>query len=181
MFFNGFSGQPYFPDFLPTLYNSVWTTWPGICTFGLERDVDDTKEIFYPSLYQAGQSQYYFNLKVFWKWLFFAFSHGAFIFFTTLLGIKFESSSNGKTVDHWWSTTLAFTLVFHISMYKIYVETYSWNKFNLLIFLFHIFLYYSSLIVINLEFISYRFQPEMPYIIFDAFTSPRVNKIINLF
>jgi len=174
VFFNGYSGQPYFPDFLPTLYNAVWSTWPGIATFGIERDVDDTKEIFYPSLYKAGQAGYYFNLKVFWKWLFFAWTHGAFVYFTTLLGVKFEATFNGKTVDHWWMSTMSFTLVFHIIMYKIYVETYSWNKFNLAVFFFHLVLYYVCLLLINSTWISYMFQPEMPHIVFDAFVTLRV-------
>ncbi len=174
VFYNGYSGQIYFPDFLPTLYNAVWTTWPGICTFGLEKDLDDSKECFFPSLYKAGQTGYYFNLRVFWKWLFFAWAHGAFIFFTVMMGVKFEATANGKTVDHWWSSTLAFTLVFHVIMYKIYIECYEWNKFNIFIFFSHIFLYYASLLLINSTWISFSFQPEMPHIVFDSFMYPRV-------
>jgi len=174
VFFNGLSGQPYFPDFLPTLYNAVWTTWPGIVSFGLESDVDDTKEIFYPSLYKAGQVGYYFNLLVFWKWLFFAWTHGAFIFFSVLISVKFEPTSNGKIADHWSSTTLAFTLVFHIIMYKIYVEAYNWNKFNMIVFLLHVLLYYICLLLINTTWVSFSFQPEMPHIVFDSIQYPRV-------
>ena len=36
-FFNGFSGQIYFPDWLPMLYNSLWTSWPCLFTFALDR------------------------------------------------------------------------------------------------------------------------------------------------
>ena len=31
-FYNGFSGQIYFPDWLPMLYNAIWTSWH--CLFG---------------------------------------------------------------------------------------------------------------------------------------------------
>lgn len=80
-FFNGFSGQIFFADWLPMLYNVFWTSW--LCLFALmfERDVDDEKSIEYPVLYRAGQIGYYFNFKNFWKWIFFAALHGALTFF----------------------------------------------------------------------------------------------------
>lgn len=36
-FFNGYSGQIYFADWLPMLYNVFWTSWPCIFTFVFER------------------------------------------------------------------------------------------------------------------------------------------------
>lgn len=36
-FFNGYSGQIYFADWLPMLYNVFWTSWPCIFTFIFER------------------------------------------------------------------------------------------------------------------------------------------------
>lgn len=39
-FFNGYSGQIYFADWLPMLYNVFWTSWPCIFTFVFERDVN---------------------------------------------------------------------------------------------------------------------------------------------
>lgn len=39
VYFSGFSGQPFFPDFLPTLYNAVWTSWPCIFAYSIECDL----------------------------------------------------------------------------------------------------------------------------------------------
>ena len=36
-FVNGYSGQIYFVDWLPMLYNAVWTSWPCIFTYIFER------------------------------------------------------------------------------------------------------------------------------------------------
>ena len=38
---NGFSGQIYFADWLPMLYNAVWTSWPCLFALMFERDVND--------------------------------------------------------------------------------------------------------------------------------------------
>jgi phospholipid-translocating ATPase len=44
-YWNGFSGQIFFADWLPTLYNAFFTSW--LCLFALmfERDVDDKKSL----------------------------------------------------------------------------------------------------------------------------------------
>jgi P-type E1-E2 ATPase len=47
-FYNGFSGQIYFADWLPMLYNAFWTSWPCIFTFVFERDVDSEYSLNYP-------------------------------------------------------------------------------------------------------------------------------------
>jgi len=36
-FFNGFSGQVFFVDWLPMLYNVLWTSWPPLIAFALEK------------------------------------------------------------------------------------------------------------------------------------------------
>lgn len=39
-FLSGYSGQNFFGDWLPTLYNAVWTSWPCMFTFIFDQDVD---------------------------------------------------------------------------------------------------------------------------------------------
>ena len=57
-FFNGYSGQIYFADWLPMLYNALWTSWHCLFAYLLERDADDTKgdkfAFMYPEVYKAG-------------------------------------------------------------------------------------------------------------------------------
>lgn len=48
--FSGFSGQPFFPDFLPILYNSVWTSWPCIFAYSIESDIVDNTFSKYSNL-----------------------------------------------------------------------------------------------------------------------------------
>lgn len=43
VYYSGFSGQPFFPDFLPILYNSVWTSWPCIFAYSIESDIVEEK------------------------------------------------------------------------------------------------------------------------------------------
>jgi magnesium-transporting ATPase (P-type) len=53
-YWNGFSGQLFFADWLPTLYNAFYTSW--LCLFALmfERDVNDLISVTRPYLYSAG-------------------------------------------------------------------------------------------------------------------------------
>jgi len=80
-YYNGFSGMIYFADWLPTLYNVFFTSWPCLFAFMLERDLDDENALKTPILYQAGQLKKYFNFKVFWKWIGLSIIHGAGVFY----------------------------------------------------------------------------------------------------
>ena len=89
-FSNGFSGQIYFADWLPMLYNALWTSWPCIFTFVLERDVCAEYSMDHPILYRAGHVRHYFNFRIFWKWMIFAIWHGWVCFyFPTLVSVSF--------------------------------------------------------------------------------------------
>ena len=82
-YWNGFSGQIYFADWLSTLYNVLFTSW--LCLFALmfERDLDADKAMRHPILYEAGQLKRYFNFGIFWKWIGLSIIHGATCFYTT--------------------------------------------------------------------------------------------------
>ena len=84
-FFNGFSGQILFMDWLPTLYNSLFTSYACIFTFSLEQDASKENSYKYPVLYCAGQKHKYFNLRVFWKWIIFSFWHAICSFFGPMI------------------------------------------------------------------------------------------------
>ena len=80
-YWNGFSGQIYFVDWLPTLYNAFFTSW--LCLFAMmfERDADDKLSMRSPILYQAGQKKIYFNFAIFWKWIALSILHGGATFY----------------------------------------------------------------------------------------------------
>jgi len=66
-FYNGYSGQIFFPDWLPMLYNAVFTSWPCLFAFLFEQDCNDQYTYKYPKLYKAGQQGRYFTFGIFWR------------------------------------------------------------------------------------------------------------------
>ena len=52
--FNGFSGQNFFPDWLPMLYNALFSSWHCLIAMMLEKDVNDHLSFKYSEIYRAG-------------------------------------------------------------------------------------------------------------------------------
>ncbi len=179
VFVSGYSGQIFFPDILSNLYNSLWTSWPCIFAFSVEKDIifDKPENRDYnlqrnnligkhfeliPILYEAGPKQIYFNMKVFWKWMLYAIIHGWLCNFCVTFGMKNISPfENGILVDHWWVTTTIFTLVVHVVTYKIFIEVTFWNYLVLIAAIGSVVFYYFSLIIIQLPWIAEIVQPEL--------------------
>jgi magnesium-transporting ATPase (P-type) len=178
VYFSGFSGQPFFPDFLPILYNAVWTSWPCIFAYSIECDLLEKKENdndnkdkntenkdknnllgkyfeVIPQLYVGGQKRVYFNLKIFWLWLLYAIIHGGLSYFFIISGLGFNSiTGQGRLSDHWFNDTIIFSCVIHIVTYKIFVEITYWNWLNLGASILSIAVYYISIILIGYPPIS---------------------------
>lgn len=130
-YWNGFSGQIFFADWLPTLYNVFFTSW--LCLFALmfERDVQDDRAVVNPILYSAGQLKVYFNFKIFWKWIGLSIFHGAGCFYFTGFLSGQLTNSTGTTYDHWVHSTLAFSIIINLVTYKLFLETSYWNIINM--------------------------------------------------
>jgi phospholipid-translocating P-type ATPase (flippase) len=179
VFFSGFSGQLFFPDILSILYNSLWTSWPCIFAYSIDKDLQNESTLsidkmkyknnllgkFYeivPTLYYAGQKGIYFNMKVFWTWLVYSIIHGGLCFIGVTLGLRYQSPFNdGKMIDHWWFTTLIFTMVVHVVTYKIFVELDYWNYLVLSTSIGSVVFYYFSILVIDLPYVSKYIQNEL--------------------
>jgi phospholipid-transporting ATPase len=127
-FMNGFSGQIYFLDLLPQLFNSMWTSWPCLVGFSTDRDVATPEECFrHTWLYAAGQQGIYFNLKVFWTWILMAVSHGLICFLVPMYEFSLVAKdSDGLDSGLWVVSTVSFVLVIHIVTLKIILETTMW-------------------------------------------------------
>jgi len=160
-FYNGFSGQIYWAEWLPMLYNSVWTTWPPLFSFVLDRDVPKEFSYKYPKLYQAGPRHYYFNLKVFWKWMAFSAWHGLICYFLPVAGLSGVNTSSGIVQNHWWISTVSFTLIMHIVTIKLFVETIFWNWYNTTISIASLVVYYISLIILCTNGLAKLVQPQL--------------------
>lgn len=83
--YNGFSGQIYFLDWLPTMYNAFFTSWHCLFSQLMEKDINDHFSYRFPVVYKAGQKGLYFNFKVFWKWIVLAIWHGVVCFYGTIV------------------------------------------------------------------------------------------------
>lgn len=129
--FNGFSGQIFFADILPLCYNAFWTSWPCVFNYSVEKDVDESKAINNPKLYNAGQNGYYFNMRKFWIWIIFAFIHGLLLFFTISYSMTTISAANGQYIDHWLISTLTFSCIVSVVTIKVFIDSMYWNKFNM--------------------------------------------------
>ena len=160
--FNGFSGQLFFPDFLPTCYNCIWTSWPCVIAYAIEQDVDEESSFKYPILYQAGQKKVYFNLKVFWFWIFYAILHGVITYFVVnficFCGVL---NGDGVTHDHWTYSTLCFTCLINDVTFKTFLDLTHWNLFSLLIGVLSLIFYYVCLCCLCTPTFAKIFQVEL--------------------
>jgi len=175
-FMNGFSGQIYFLDLLPQLYNSLWTSWPCIVGFSTDRDVINCEEsILHTELYAAGQRRMYFNIRTFWMWVFMAAVHGVICFLVPM----YEFSMSAKDKDGldsglWMISTVSFNMVIHIVTIKILLETTMWHFRALIVYLASILFFYACVFVIGTEGVSNVFQPSAPYFFHEFYGTPKV-------
>ena len=63
--------------------------------YGLEQDIDATRSLKYPNLYNSGQKKLYFNVKRFWVWVILGIWHGSLCFWVSILFSSSATSSDG--------------------------------------------------------------------------------------
>ena len=155
--YNGFSGQIFFMDWLPMLYNSVWTSYACLFSFALEQDASKENSYLYPVLYKAGQKNVYFNLRVFWKWIIFSMWHGFCSFYAPIYlgsGIK---DYTGLTQSHWLNSTISFTIIIHFVTMKLFIESIFWNWMSIVIAFFSISCFDICLVIGATSYFSFYF------------------------
>jgi phospholipid-transporting ATPase len=124
--FNGFSGQIYFLDWLPSLYNVFWTSWPCMTFCTLERDLEPSKSLQYPALYSAGQKGAYFGVKTFWKWVLFAFMSACWIYWLPVVSCESGSEEQGRMPGLFWVSTVSFVMLIHTVNLKLLLVSLFW-------------------------------------------------------
>ena len=130
-FMNGLSGQIYFLDWLPMLYNAFWTSWPCMFTFIFEQDINEEEALTYAATYQAGPRGLHFSYKTFWAWVLTSIWHGLCCFWLPLYGLSLSVDSSGHDAGLWFTSTISFTLVIHVVTLKLFTESIYWNKVNM--------------------------------------------------
>ena len=70
-------------------------------------------------------------------------------------------NSTGEAHDHWYISTTAFTIIIHIIIYKLLLETVFWNTISIVTCAVCFGLYYLILILGNLNPFAKYFQPQI--------------------
>ena len=126
--FSGFSGQIYFLDWLPSMYNTFWTSWPCLTFFTLERDLLPEDSLEYSGLYSAGQKSYYFNIQSFWKWILFAFLSACWIYWLPVVAVSQGVDFHGREPSLFWMSTVSFIMLIHTVNLKLLLTTQFWPR-----------------------------------------------------
>jgi phospholipid-transporting ATPase len=126
--FSGFSGQIYFLDWLPSMYNTFWTSWPCLTFFTLERDLTPKDSLVYSNLYSAGQKSFYFNVGSFWRWIGFAFLSACWIYWLPVVSVEGGVSSNGRGTSLFWMSTVSFIMLIHTVNLKLLITAQFWPR-----------------------------------------------------
>lgn len=154
VFYNGASGQIYFLDYLNTMYNAFFTSWPCVSfIFDKDHDLDIVKK--FPVLYLAGKSNYYFNGIVFWKYIIISIVHSTLCFYLPFITINFVQT------NLWSISTISFTIIIHVATMKIIVISYYWTYLMISTLLLSLLFYYFSLMVLSINSIALNLQPEI--------------------
>lgn len=169
-FYCGFSGQIYFADWLPMLYNSMWTSATCLFAFSLEKDVLN-KSLIVPKLYRMGQERRYFSYKIFWKWVILSIYHGFIVFHGSNFGFKDAIADHGRTEGLWFSSTTAFSCIIHLVTIKLVIELIFLNWIVILAGAVSLAFYWLFVIVFNTHAFSSVFQPELDNVYFRMFAN----------
>lgn len=170
--YNGFSGQIFFADYLNTMYNAFFTSWPCLLTFIFEKEHNVFLIRKFPSLYKAGQIDAFFNLKVFWRYVFYSIIHSTICFHIPFYCLRGVINDSGLTYNMWYISTISFSSVIHVSTLKLLLISDYWNSVNVFGAFASIVFYYVCLFILSNDTFSIMFQPEItgiPYnVVFDS-------------
>lgn len=86
--------------------------------------------------------------------------HGCVTFFGVQETLSRQpSNSRGLVQDHWFNSTTAFTVIVHIIVYKLLLETVFWNPISISMCLLCLTLYYLMVLGLSSNPVSIVFQP----------------------
>ena len=161
VFYNGFSGQIFFPDWYGTMFNAVFTSWPCLFVFAFEKEHDILTCKKFPVLYRAGPKNILFNLKRFWIYVIYGIIHSILCFIIPAYGLYGIVDINGNTFNNWRIATVSFSLVIHVVSMKLLIISNFWNFFSIGFTFISVFFYYIILIILCIPKIGEIFQPEV--------------------
>ena len=160
VFYDGYSGQIFFPDWYGTMFNAIFTSWPCFFIFAYEKDL--TFEICkkFPVLYLAGPKNYYFNLKRFWLYIIYAIIHSILCFIIPAYGLQSIVDKEGTTLNNWEISTVSFSMIIHVVSIKLLLISNFWNWLSISLTILSVILYYIIIVILCTYQMGKLLQPE---------------------
>lgn len=91
---------------------------------------------------------------IFWRWIALSIWHGIVLFFGVRVAMQGTKDDDGITYEHWEASTLIFTLVIHLIVCKLFLETIHWNVISIISGLISIIFYYITVLLMNINDLS---------------------------
>ncbi|GFV88598.1 phospholipid-transporting ATPase IA [Trichonephila clavipes] len=112
---SGWSGQTLFERWTIGLYNVIFTAAPPLAIGLFDRTCSAETMLKFPAMYKSSQSSEFFNVHVFWVWIFDSIAHSVLLFWLTYLSVDNDIVwSNGRDGGY---------LVFGNMVYTFWIST----------------------------------------------------------
>lgn len=118
--YNGFSGQTMYDGWSITIFNVFFTGLPIIAYAIQEQDVPAAKMSKYPQLYESGQKQQEFSMRLLYLWLISGVIHSIIIFF-------FNLYVHGFTEGIWELGVACYASVVVTVTFRLALEIHTWT------------------------------------------------------
>lgn len=168
--FSGMSGQTIYDSWPIALYNTLFTSAPIVVFAVFDQDVSAQKVEEYPQLYESGQKNHEFSLKLLWAWIGFGIYQSIVIFFITFFTYyRGTTQLDGTVADLFSAGTTAYTAMIVIVNFVLMLEFNYWVVWS------HVFAW-GSILIWFLFMLVYQLFPinqnEMYHITFNLWGSP---------
>jgi phospholipid-transporting ATPase len=132
-FRNVFSGQVIYESWLLSYYNVFFTVLPPLALGILDQFISARLLDRYPQLYQMGQKNEFFRLKVFIQWVANAVYHSIVLYlFAELIWHGDLIQGDGKVAGHWVWGTAFYAAVLLTVLGKAALVTTNWTKYHVI-------------------------------------------------
>jgi len=118
-----FTGNIAYPDWLSSMFNALFTSWPVVVVLAFDKDLPDELSLKTPSLYKFGPQRKGFNVVVLSTWLFLAMAHGIIAWALPVYVIAPNWLDRFlATPEFWKGSATAFTMVIEIVTFKLAIH-----------------------------------------------------------
>eukprot|EP00127_Corallochytrium_limacisporum_P005603 Clim_evm2s209 gene=Clim_evmTU2s209 len=127
-FWNGFSGQSFWDEWVVTLFNTTFTSLPIIMVGVFDQDCDAETSLAYPHLYEAGLRKEFFDRTKFFRSIVRSIYLSLVVYFIPYFLVQEQTTlDNGFPYDYeFWATMTSGLLVMAVNVDLMY-ETQYWN------------------------------------------------------